>query len=215
MLLVSQRIHVYLRTSAFSHFLLVMDTFIFLMRHFESKISSSTPACDAFITAILPITVRMNSLIAGTKSTGKPRSQRHPLKTVLSACRLEVVFTWLLWELACMHSYTLRTTVLTFYFIHNQQPDGLKMLFHKATLWDKSNSIFNIWSNYSLRGDYLWRGLSHSTVTGSWTCTGQKTSFFSCATFNKIPPARSVLLGGGTCESTKGGYLFIWPCYIQ
>lgn len=108
-------------------------------------------------------------------------------KEFLSARRLEVVFKWLLWELTHIHIHAAsRTTALTFYFIHNQPSDGFEMLFHKATLWDnKYNLIFSIWSDYSLHGDYLWRGLSHSTVTGSRTCTGQETSYFSRAIFNK------------------------------
>lgn len=113
-------------------------------------------------------------------------------------CRFKVVLKWL-WESTFIHSNML---------LWGRRNEAMRCCFIKP-LGDKSNFVFNIWSNYSLCGDYLEGGLSHSTVTGSWTCAGQETSFFSCAIFDKIPPAQSILLDRGT----KGGYRFSRPSY--
>lgn len=43
-----------------------------------------------------------------------------------------------------------------------------------ATLRDKSNFIVTVWSDYSVGGDYLWRRLSHTTVTRSCTTLFRK-----------------------------------------
>lgn len=129
----------------------------------------------------------------------EPRSQHCLLQTVLSACRFEVVLNWL-WESSFIHYNML---------LWGRWNEAMRCCFIKLHR-DKSNFALNIWSNYSLCGDYLGRGLSHSTVTGSWTCAGQETLFFSCAIFYKIPPAHRIHLDRGT----KGGYLFIRPSYI-
>lgn len=129
----------------------------------------------------------MNSLMQEQRGRRNPRSQRRLLKGIFSAYRLEVGFTRLLWGGVDVHlhiaSKTKRLPHAAPFTISGLM--ALRCRFTKPAPWDKYNFIFNIWSDSTLRGDYLWRGLSHSTVTGSCTCTGQETSFLSCAIFNK------------------------------
>ena len=151
------------------------------MHYLENKHSSSNPsACDAFSHSLNHNVYESSD---ATQSKGGPRSQHHLLKIIFSVRKLEVVFKF-------ASPGVLRHTLFQGQQLSNSNTFtfsslmALKCCFTNL-LWEINiilYSTFVVWSDYSLCGDYLWRGLSHSSVTGSCTWTGereeQEISFF-------------------------------------
>lgn len=152
-----------------------------LMHHLRVSTLQTPSVCDASITVILRIKVQEM-----TKVTSSLADKEFCLCAD--------------WKLSLFLSESYRALA---YMLHQGQLFSYCVLFKGyslvATLWDKYNFLFNVWSDYSLCGDYLWRGLSHSTVTRSCTCKGKKDS----AQF--LTPC----LDWGPCENSKGGDLVI------
>lgn len=168
-----------------------MEAFIISVHHLRVSTLQAPLACDAFITVLLRITV--------WEMTKVTASLAHKEFCLSTGWKLSLF----LWKLSHIH-VTSRTTV------------SFKICSLVATLWDKYNFRFNIWSDYSLRGDYLWRGLSHSTVTGSCTCTGQETSFFFHYFYQNIP-VHIVFLDGRVWKLIRrwSGYLTLFTAPLS
>lgn len=143
----------------------------FLNASFRAWALQTHPACDAF---------NRNPQCRRIVCRKTEREKKKIKVTASLAQEFGLNASWMLsvlfWELSHTRTHiTSRMAAHSTSFTINSLV-ALKCYFIKL-LWKEKIKFF--WSDYFLRWDYLWRGLSHLTVTGSCACTGQQT-FFLC-----------------------------------